>query len=96
MYFECEAEQNAYCGFMGLIPRPRTQEQEDAFVNGNIKSKGFVPIEYRQYPEAVADCVGKCKFHDNPVDVAIKLIEAHHQTLLKESHVATILENGNK
>lgn len=96
MYFASEAEQNAYCGFMGLIPRPRTPEQEEAFINGNIKSKGYVPHEYRQYPEAISNCVGECKFQDNPVDMAIKLIESHHQTLLKESHVATILEKGTK
>lgn len=97
MYFASEAEQNAYCGFMGLIPRPRTSpELDEAFINGIIKSKGYVPHEYRQHPEAIANCVGKCKFHDNPVDMAIKLIEAHHQTLLKESHVASILEKGKK
>lgn len=96
MYFASEAEQNAYCGFMGLIPQPRSKEQEEVLVNGNIKSKGFVPLEYRRHPEAIVKCVGKCKFEDNPVDMAIKLIEAHHQTLLKESHVATILEKGIK
>lgn len=96
MYFANETEQDAYCGFMGLIPRPRTSEQDEAFANGIIKSKGYVPFEYRQHPETISNCVGQCKFHDNPVDMAIKLIEAHHQTLLKESHVATILEKGIK
>lgn len=96
MYFASEIEQDAYCEFLGLIPHPRNKEQEEAFTNGIIKSKGYVPFEYRQYPEAIAKCVGKCKFHESPVDMAIKLIEAHHQTLLKESHVAKILEKGKK
>lgn len=96
MYFESEDEQNAYCGFLGLIPRPRTQQQEQAFESGIIKAKGYVPIERRKFSEAVSDCVGRCKFHDNPVDLVIKLIEAHHQTMLKESHVASILERGIK
>lgn len=101
MYFKSEAEQNAYCAFMGLIPRPRTQEQDDAFKsfafhNDVSKSKGFVPAEKRKYSEAISSCVGLCKFQDNSVDLAIKLIEAHHKTLLKESHVASILERGWK
>ncbi|XP_055297736.1 uncharacterized protein LOC129566134 [Sitodiplosis mosellana] len=96
MYFESGDEQNAYCDFMGLIPRPRTKELERAFESGIIQTKGYVPIEKRQYSEAIASRVGQCKFQDNPVDLAVKLVEAHHQTLLKESHVAAILERSTK
>lgn len=96
MYFGNEDEQNAYCGFMGLIPKPRTQELEQAFRNSVIDAKGFVPMEKRRYSEAISNCVKQCKFHDNPVDLAIKLIEAHHQALLKESHVASIFERNTK
>lgn len=53
-------------------------------------------MEKRQYSEAISNCVGQCKFKDNPVDLAIKLVETHHQTLLKESHVASILERNKK
>lgn len=96
MYFTSEGEQNAYCGFLGLIPRKRTQEQEAAFVRGTIQPNGFVPFEKRRNTGALIACVGQCKFIDNPVSLAIKLIEAHHQTLIKESHVASILEKGTK
>lgn len=96
MYFDNADEQNSYCAFMGLIPRPRCRELETAFEQGAIKSKGFVPMENRQHSQAIASCVGKCKFQKNPVDLGIKLIEARHQTLLKESHVASILEDGQK
>lgn len=96
MYFENEDEQNAYCGFLGLIPRPRTKELERAVDNKVIEAKGYVPMEKRQYSEAISNCVGQCKFQDNPVDLAVKLIEAHHQTLLRESHVAAILERSTK
>lgn len=41
MYFESEAEQDAYCGFMGLIPRPRAQDLEQAFRSGVIEEKGL-------------------------------------------------------
>lgn len=96
MYFASEDEQDAYCGFLGLIPRPRPIGLEQAAEKGIIKSKGFVPVENRHQTAAIQNCVGQCKFHDNPVDLAIKLIEAHHQTLIKESHVAAILEQSIK
>lgn len=41
MYFTSEAEQNAYCNFMGLIPRERTQEQKIAFDEGKIRTYMF-------------------------------------------------------
>lgn len=92
MYFKNEAEQTAYCNFLGLIPRPRTPEQEKAFENGIIKPNGFVPIEYRHLIKEV----DRCKFQRNPVHLAIKLIEAHHEFIRKESHAALTLERGTK
>ncbi|XP_031636747.1 uncharacterized protein LOC116349465 [Contarinia nasturtii] len=95
MYFNDEQEQNAYCNFLGLIPRPRSSEQEIAFENGFIRPNGFVPLEHRQHSK-IAKSVNRCKFKTNPIDLAIKLIEAHHDILHKESHVAAILERGVK
>lgn len=92
MNFASEIEQNAYCGFLGVIPRPRTPLLETAFENGIIRPNGFVHPENRRYSEEISNCVGQCKFKENPVDFAIKLIEAYHQALLKDSHVASILE----
>lgn len=96
MYFQNDIEQNAYCGFIGLIPLPRTADQNDAYENGVIESKGFVPPKRRQYSEAISNCVGRCKFQENPIGFIIKIIEAHHQVLLKESHVSSILEREKK
>ncbi|XP_055313653.1 uncharacterized protein LOC129574965 isoform X2 [Sitodiplosis mosellana] len=96
MYFQSDDEQNAYCGFLGLIPCPRTPEQDSAFEEGVIEPKGFVKPRRRKYSEAISNCVGQCKFEENPVDLAIKIIEANHQVLLKESHVASIFERGVK
>lgn len=97
MYFKSEAEQTAYCGFLGLIPRPRTQEQQSALEELNIiESKGFVPPRMRQSSTAISNCVGQCNFQENPVDLALKIIEAHHQSVPKESHVSSILELGIK
>lgn len=94
MYFKNEDEQNAYCNFLGLIPRPRTREQENVFADGTIKSNGFVPIDKRLPP--IRECVDHCKFIENPVDLALKLIEANHNFIRSESHAAAILERGIK
>ncbi|XP_055310984.1 uncharacterized protein LOC129573874 [Sitodiplosis mosellana] len=97
MYFNNEAEQNAYCSFLGVIPRPRTEEQEEAFKKGVIKPNGYVTPENRSHSKAITEAVAACKFNKNPVDLAIKLIEAHHHLSdRKESHVASILERGFK
>lgn len=55
--------------FMGLIPRPRAQDLEQAFRNGVIEEK-VLPMEKRQYSEAISNCLSQCKFQDNPVDLA--------------------------
>ncbi|XP_055306475.1 uncharacterized protein LOC129570781 [Sitodiplosis mosellana] len=96
MYFKSEAEQSAYCNFLGLIPRPRTPEQEMAFEEGIIKPNGFVPVENRQRSKAVVECVNQCRFHENPVDLAIQLIEAHHEFMRNESHASSVLQLGSK
>lgn len=96
MYFNSAAEQNAYSSFLGLIPRPRTAELDSAFEELIIQPRGFVPLKNRQHSDAIRRCVGQCKFEHNPVDLAIKLIEAHHQSLAKFSHAACILIRGIK
>lgn len=96
MYFRNAAEQDAYCGFLGLIPQPRTIELEKAFEEEIISANGFVPKENRKKSKAISLCVGECKFTCNPVELAIKLIEANHQFIRKESHAASILEKSVK
>ncbi|XP_031637088.1 uncharacterized protein LOC116349683 [Contarinia nasturtii] len=90
MYFNNKSEQNAYCNFLGLIPRPRPDEFEaDIF-----ESNGFVPPKNRSHSTAISNAVGKCKFNKNPADLAIKLIQAHHYALPEECHAFSILKQG--
>lgn len=96
MYFKDEIEQNAYCGFLGLIPQPRTGKLRDAFEDNIINSDGFVSTKRRRHSEAISNCVGQCKFNDNPVNLAAKFIRAHHQSLPEVSHAASILNRGLK
>lgn len=95
MYFKSEDEQNAYCNFLGLIPQPRNTEQEAAFESGLIRPNGFVQIGNRQH-SSIMKYVNECQFKSNPINLARKLIEAHHNFLHKESHAASILERGVK
>lgn len=97
MYFQSSEEQAEYCSFMGLIPKPRTHPDiQLAYDEGKIIAKGFVPKNFRRYLPIIEQCVGRCQFNDSPVNFAIKLIEARHQSLQKESHVASILQRGTK
>lgn len=94
MYFTSNDEQNAYCSFMGLIPRPRTNELEKQFRCGHICANGFVQKENRRRSKAIEKRVGRCRFEQSPTDLAVKIIEAHHEMLSKECHVAWILKKG--
>lgn len=96
MYFKSAVEQDAYCGFMGLIPNPRIDVLEIAFQEGYIAPNSYVPPENRSHSSAIARFVKKCKFTHNPVELATKIIEAHHTFLRKESHVSAILEEARK
>lgn len=97
MYFKNEAEQNAYCGFLGLIPRPLTAQQQMAYEDKKIDDKGFVPPTKRaRLSEEVSNWVIKCKFNDYPADFAIKLIKMHHKVLPKVSHASSILVRNKK
>lgn len=96
LYFSSQREQDAYCNFLGLIPRPRSIILEQAFQLDLIKPNGFVPPQNRSKQATIFEAVGKCRFNKNPVDLAIKLIEAHHRSMPKECHASSILQRGTK
>lgn len=77
------------------VPRPWTNEQQMAFEDGYIEEDGFVPFRKRIH-QALSQSVSQCVFKNNPKDLAVKLIKAHHQLLPKDSHVASILNRGRK
>lgn len=95
MYFKDVAEHDAYCSFLGLIPTPRTTEQQEAYNEKIIKESGFVPAKKRKC-EAVSNCVANCNFNESPTNFVIELIKTHHQLLLKNSHASSILVRGKR
>ncbi|XP_031623226.1 uncharacterized protein LOC116340729 [Contarinia nasturtii] len=95
IYFNSEEEQNAYCNFMGLIPKPLNISQQIAFDMDQITPSGFVEPKHRKVP-AICDAVENCRFTKNPIQLAIGIIQARHQFMSKESHVASILERALK
>lgn len=96
MFFQTEAEQQAFCGFLGLVPQPRTPALEFAFQVGIIEPNGFVLTKNRKWSNTVADCVGDCHFVRNPCGLVSGLIGAHQQLMRRESHVASIVDRGVK
>lgn len=95
MYFDTTEEQDAFCNFMGLVPRIRSWKHEELVVEKKIELNGYVPKEHRQEAD-LRDFVDKCKFTENPTQSVIGIIVARHQFLRKESHLASILEKGEK
>lgn len=86
MYFENAEEQSAYCSFMGMIPRPRTDEQQYLFESGYINNNGYVPLRYRDhFPDLM------CRFKENPDKITIGIIERRHGYSRKRSHVSQII-----
>lgn len=94
MYFDTKAEQDAYCSFMGLIPRPLTIPQQLALDSDQIHSSGYVAPKNRNVNALLS--VRDCKFNRNPIQLAVNIIQARHQFMSKESHVASILEKATK
>lgn len=96
-YFGSSDEQDAYCGYLGVIPLPRTHPNLGlAFEDGVIKPNGFVPMDHRQHSIEISERVGHCTFNQNPVSLVTYLIEAHHEFMRTGSHVASILQKGVK
>lgn len=95
-YFASDKEQEAYCGFMGLIPRKRGPALQRAFEAGIIEPNGFVPRDHRQDSTEISALVGNCEFNENPVATTIQIIEAHHEFMRTKSHAASILNEGIK
>ncbi|KAJ6646166.1 hypothetical protein Bhyg_01377, partial [Pseudolycoriella hygida] len=96
-YFRNDREQESYCHFLGLIPRPRLDAfLLQAFDNGIIELNGFVQPANRLNSEAISRCVGRSNFKLNPVAMVIKIIETHHEFVRVKSHVGSILMRGFK
>lgn len=91
MYFDNAAEESAYCNFIGVIPRPRTEEQQKAFEAGYITNSGYVSLQHRQhFPDLL------CRFKENPDKITIGIIERRHGYSRKRSHVAQIFGEAKR
>ncbi|CAF1658455.1 unnamed protein product, partial [Adineta ricciae] len=93
LYFESESEQIAYCHFLGICPKPRSDIEKDAFEKGWVNIDGFVEkLEHR-----AALQLQRCHFLTNPLGFVRKLVEnrnnAHSPRI---SHVGSILIDAVK
>ncbi|UJR19100.1 hypothetical protein I4U23_022231 [Adineta vaga] len=88
LYFENIDEQNAFCQCLSLCPKPRTQEEEEAFEKGWISSDSFV----RNREHRFSLRLDQARFHSNPLDFIKEIIENRnnsHATIT--SHVGSII-----
>lgn len=91
MYFDSREEESAYCSFMGIIPKPRTAEQDQAFELGYINDSGYVPQRNRIHlPELM------CRFEENPDRIALGIIERRRGVSCKRSHVKQIFSEAKR
>ncbi|CAF2057649.1 unnamed protein product [Rotaria magnacalcarata] len=93
LYFENVEEQRAYCQLLSLCPKPRTEEEEEAFEKGWIDMNGFVsnPKHRRQLQ------MNQGQFNANPIRFVKQLIENRnksHASIL--SYVGSIILNSRK
>lgn len=92
IYFANRNEQRIYCNFLGIIPRPRSYEHQQAFENRHILLNGFVRPEHRTIS---AEIQKNCRFENNPEDLIRKIVDRRHGFLPRMSHVALIVIEGN-
>lgn len=77
-FFANAREQDAYCEFLGLHPRPRSRIEDDAFQRGDIQSDGFLPPESKGQLALMKTEPGDtvCAFQKSPVLFITKLLFA--------------------
>lgn len=93
VFFATGLEQDAYCEFLGLCPRPRSGVEENAFHRGDIQQDGYVPPEQRQK----LGLKTTCGFEASPVPFMVEVLSTrgwvgHAST----SHVGHILFMGRR
>ena len=94
-FFGSAGEQDAYCNFLGLYPRPRSRIEDDAFQRGDIQLDGFCPPEMRQLLVRIEG--GGCAFQRSPVLCITKLLDARGwMGHAWASHVGQILFIGQR
>ena len=93
LYFDSTDEQTAYCQCLGLCPKPRTPEEDDAFEKGWISVDGFVSKLAHRHKLKIPEY----RFTDNPLAFVKQLIEIRNNTHTPvASHVGSIILNSLK
>ncbi|UJR11323.1 hypothetical protein I4U23_015504 [Adineta vaga] len=93
LYFQTMHEQNAYCAFLGLCPKPRTPFETDAFEQGWIGADGFVINSEHRSSLSIL----QCRFTSNPMKFVKHLVENRNNSHAPiTSHVGSIIFNSTK
>ncbi|UJR20208.1 hypothetical protein I4U23_023339 [Adineta vaga] len=93
LFFETDDEQTTYCECLSLCPKPRTNNEEEAFQNGWIDIDGYVDnAEHRRQLR-----INRVLFNSNPLLFIKTLLEIRnnaHATIT--SHIGSIILNSMK
>jgi hypothetical protein len=93
LFFATVDEQTAYCHFLGICPKSRTQIEKDAFEKGWIAVDGYVTKpEHRRHLH-----IHRCCFTLNPLAFVKQLVENRNNSHASlTSHVGNIILNATK
>ncbi|CAF2919799.1 unnamed protein product [Rotaria sp. Silwood2] len=93
LYFDNAEEQRAYCHFLGVCPKPRTKDEQEAFEKGWIDNDGFIgKSEHRCLLQ-----MDQCGFNSNPLTLVRKILESRYRSHIpSRSHVGAIILDATK
>jgi hypothetical protein len=93
LYFDDVEEQRAYCHFLGVCPKPRTKDEQEAFDKGWINNDGFIGKSNNRRSLQM----DQCGFNSNPLALVRKILESRHRSYVPaRSHVGAIILNATK
>jgi hypothetical protein len=84
LYFKDHIEEKYFCHFIGYCPDPRTEAQNNFFVEGLIRKNGFVELKYRD----LIFCDDKenlSKFVEDPSKLIRSLLEIRNFNLIPKT-----------
>ncbi len=93
LYFSSVEEQQAFARFLGMVPRPWSAEQMNAFEKELIKKTGFLLPKYRRQE---MDCcqIEQGAFQKDPIPLVRKILMCRHAVVSDMAHVSRLLNHN--
>lgn len=93
LYFENMQEQSTFAQFLGMVPRPWSAEQMNAFEKEMIKKTGFLLPKHRRQN---MDCCGieQNAFQKDPGGMVRRILMCRHAIVGDATHVSRLLNQN--